>query len=46
MLATADRVPAEVRVWLRPGGDPVPLADALGDGPVLLLFYLLDWSFT
>jgi hypothetical protein len=25
-------------------GDPVELEELLADGPILLLFYLFDWS--
>lgn len=43
MLGAGDQVPA-ARVWRAPREDPVPLADALGEGLVLLCFYLWDWS--
>ena len=46
MLNAGERIPGHVRVWQTPGDGPQPLAGALGEGPVLLLFYLLDWSFT
>ena len=46
MLSPGDRRPDHVHVWPVPAEGPRPLGEALGDGPVLLLFYLLDWSFT
>ncbi len=30
-------------LW-RDNGEPVELEELLADGPVLLLFYLFDWS--
>ena len=44
MLAAGDRIP-DATVWLAPR-QPVALAELLADGPVLLLFYLFDWSST
>ena len=46
MLGVGAPLPANARVWTRPSSEPEPLRDALGDGAVLLVFYLLDWSFT
>ncbi len=46
MLSPGDRPPDHIRIWPLPAEGPSPLVDALGGGPVLLLFYLLDWSFT
>ena len=46
MLGVGAPLPADARVWTKPGDEPRPLAEALGDGAVLLVFYLLDWSFT
>ena len=43
MLGPGDAVP-DVQVWAAPGEGPVRLAGALGDGLVLLCFYLWDWS--
>ena len=43
MLKPGDSVP-DARVWAAPGEEPTQLRDALGDGPVLLCFYLFDWS--
>jgi hypothetical protein len=34
----------EARVWTSPGEDAVTLRDVVGDGLVLLCFYLWDWS--
>jgi hypothetical protein len=44
VLAVGDRIPG-ARVWLGPR-DEVSLRDLLDEGPVLLLFYLFDWSAT
>jgi peroxiredoxin len=44
MLQAGDRIP-EVSLWLRPR-EPVTLAELVEAGPVLLLFYLFDWSST
>jgi hypothetical protein len=30
-------------IW-RENGEPLELEDLLADGPVLLFFYLFDWS--
>ena len=46
MLEAGARIPADVRVWFAPREGPRPLSEALADGRVLLVFYLLDWSFT
>ena len=43
MLAPGDTVPV-ARVWAAIGAEPIQLRDALGDGLVLLCFYLWDWS--
>ena len=43
-LAVGDPVP-DARIWLGPQ-EPVQLHDVLSEGPVLLLFYLFDWSST
>jgi hypothetical protein len=43
MLGPGDAVP-DVRVWATPREDSVQLAAAVGDGLVLLCFYLWDWS--
>jgi peroxiredoxin len=44
VLAVGDRVPA-ARVQRAPG-DELSIADLVAEGPVLLLFYLFDWSST
>jgi hypothetical protein len=44
VLEPGDRIP-RATVFRNPG-DPVALDDLVRDGPVLLLFYLLDWSST
>jgi peroxiredoxin len=44
VLATGDRLP-EVTVFRNPG-EPVALRELVADGPVLLVFYLFDWSST
>ena len=45
MLATGDTAPLEATVW-RPPADAVTIADLVADGPILLLFYLFDWTGT
>jgi len=42
-LEPGDRVP-DVHVWAAPRETSAPLGEALGDGLVLLCFYLWDWS--
>ena len=44
MLAVGDQVP-DGQVWLAPR-EPVGLHEVFESGPVLLLFYLFDWSGT
>jgi hypothetical protein len=44
MLAVGDRVPAAT-VFTTPQ-ETATLADLVADGPILLLFYLFDWSAT
>jgi peroxiredoxin len=44
VLAIGDRIP-EVRVWMGPQ-EPVALRDLAAERPLLLLFYLFDWSST
>jgi peroxiredoxin len=44
VLEVGDRV-AEATVFRSPG-ESVSLRDLAADGPVLLVFYLLDWSST
>jgi hypothetical protein len=43
MLAPGEAVP-DVQVWAAPREGSVALSDAVGDGLVLLCFYLWDWS--
>ena len=45
MLEVGDRVPLEAAVWLGPG-ERHTFAEIVADGPVLLLFYLFDWTGT
>jgi hypothetical protein len=44
MLQAGDRVP-EATVWLAPR-EPVAVASLADDVPILLFFYLFDWSST
>ena len=44
MLDPGDRLP-DATVYRNPG-DAVSLDELVADGPVLLLFYLFDWSST
>jgi hypothetical protein len=44
VLQAGDRVP-QSRVQRSPG-DEVRLDELVADGPILLLFYLFDWSST
>jgi peroxiredoxin len=44
MLSVGDPVP-EARVQLAPG-EETTIARLAADGPVLLVFYLFDWSST
>ncbi len=45
MLAVGDTVPLDVSVWLGPN-QPVTFREMVADGPILLLFYLFDWTAT
>ena len=45
MLAIGDRAPLEATVW-RPPADAVTLGDLVAESPILLLFYLWDWTGT
>lgn len=45
MLQVGDTVPLEASVWLGPR-ERVTFAEIVEDGPVLLLFYLFDWTST
>jgi hypothetical protein len=44
MLASGDRIP-DARVWTTPR-ESATIAEIVADGPILLLFYLFDWSST
>ena len=44
MLTVGDRIP-EARVWTTPQ-ESAPLEQLVAEGPILLLFYLFDWSST
>jgi peroxiredoxin len=44
VLEVGDRIP-DVRVWIAPR-EPVSLRDLAAEKPLLLLFYLFDWSST
>jgi hypothetical protein len=45
MLEVGDRVPLEATVWLGPN-ERHSFGDIVADGPVLLLFYVFDWTST
>ena len=45
MLAVGDKSPVGATVW-RPPAEAVTIGDLLADGPILLLFYLFDWTGT
>jgi hypothetical protein len=42
MLATGDRIP-EATVWTAPP-ETVTIDELVREGPILLVFYLFDWS--
>jgi hypothetical protein len=44
VLQTGDRIP-EATVWVGPR-EQHTIAEMVEDGPVLLLFYLFDWTGT
>ena len=44
VLEIGDRVP-DAHVWLTPR-ERVPVSDLTAEGPVLFLFYLVDWAST
>jgi len=44
MIEVGDRIP-EATVWLE-SRDAVALGELTAEGPILLLFYLFDWSAT
>ena len=45
MLATGEKAPLEAVVWTTPR-ETASIGDLLHDMPLLLLFYLFDWSTT
>ena len=45
MLQVGDTVPASTTVWVGPR-EQHTIEEIVEDGPVLLLFYLLDWTGT
>ena len=45
MLAIGDRIPLEAGVWVGPN-EQHTFAEIVEDGPILLLFYLFDWTST
>jgi hypothetical protein len=45
MLAVGDSVRPDAHVWLGPN-EQVTLDEIVESGPVLLLFYLFDWTAT
>jgi hypothetical protein len=44
MLETGARIP-DARIWTTPN-ESATLEELVRDGPILLLFYLFDWSST
>ena len=44
MLGVGDRIP-DAKVWTTPR-ESATLHELAGNGPILLLFYLFDWSST
>ena len=44
MLAVGERIP-DARVWTTPH-ESATLGEIVAGGPILLLFYLFDWSST
>ena len=45
MLAVGEHVAPDASVWLGPS-ERVTMREMVEDGPVLLLFYLFDWTST
>jgi hypothetical protein len=45
MLAVGDRILLKASVWVGPN-DRHTFEEILEDGPILLLFYLFDWTST
>ncbi len=44
MLAVGDRIP-DARVWTTPR-ESATVGQLVAEGPILLIFYLFDWSST
>jgi peroxiredoxin len=44
VLAVGEQIP-DVRVWMTPQ-EPVSLRELAAERPLLILFYLFDWSST
>jgi peroxiredoxin len=44
VLAVGEQVP-DAKLWLAPR-EPISLRELVEEGPVLVLFYLFDWSGT
>jgi hypothetical protein len=44
VLSVGKQIP-DVRVWLAPR-EPVSLRELVAEGPIILLWYLFDWSGT
>jgi hypothetical protein len=44
VLAVGDQIP-DAKLWLAPR-EPISLRGLVEEGPVLVLFYLFDWSGT
>ena len=44
MIAAGDRIP-DARVWTTPN-EHASLREIAAEGPILLLYYLIDWSAT
>lgn len=45
MLQVGDKAPLEAKLWRSPA-EETTLGDLAADGPLLLLFYLFDWTGT
>ena len=45
MLEVGDRIPLEASVWLHPN-ERHTFEEIVADGPVLLFFYIFDWTST
>ena len=45
MLRAGERVPLDVRVWTTPQ-ESARLGELVAERPILLVFYLFDWSST